>query len=279
MRPGLDRAAPIRRASIENAPGSVGLLRLPLSLTKTSGWPGSTSILRTMQYAGAEPAVNEPYEPRPAVWIELFDWAGGTPTSEWHKWYDTMVLEPRVALSGVIAGRRGTRLVGTVDEIAAYDLRDSGVLESPEWLAIAAEAHEASSDHAGRYRSADALAYRQIRTNLGGDYEPRHEAGVFHGAFFQVADKDQADFHAWYDDEHSAFTLSVPGYLNSRRFQAVDDPTWFIGLYDVVSPKGPKLKETFELDNSPWSQRVREAALFREKRVFTVDRLVNGPEG
>jgi hypothetical protein len=98
-------------------------------------------------------------------------------------------------------------------------------------------------------------------------------AEVFHIATFEVGPEVEAEFNAWYDEEHTAFTISVPGYFNSRRCQGVEDTSKFVGLYDVATAKAPK---TFALDNSPRSQSVRGKVRYREKRVFHVDRLELG---
>lgn len=43
----------------------------------------------------------------------------------------------------------------------------------------------------------------------------------------------EAEFNDWYDTEHIAERLSVPGFLTARRFLALDGAPKYLALYDV----------------------------------------------
>jgi hypothetical protein len=45
------------------------------------------------------------------------------------------------------------------------------------------------------------------------------------------------DLHHWYEDEHIAERLSVPGFLRVRRYRSVGEDRKFLALYDLKSPE------------------------------------------
>jgi hypothetical protein len=69
----------------------------------------------------------------------------------------------------------------------------------------------------------------------------------------------EEDFNRWYDAEHLAERLAVPGFLSARRYLSLEGTPKYLALYDTVDAQvlrsEPYLKV---LDNpTPWTQRVR----------------------
>lgn len=50
-----------------------------------------------------------------------------------------------------------------------------------------------------------------------------------------VAAEDDAEFNAWYEAEHLAERLSVPGFHTARRYRGAADPLAYCALYDTDS--------------------------------------------
>jgi len=46
---------------------------------------------------------------------------------------------------------------------------------------------------------------------------------------------DEAEFNAWYDEEHFPERLSVPGFLTARRYGDVSTPLRYAAIYDTTS--------------------------------------------
>jgi len=46
---------------------------------------------------------------------------------------------------------------------------------------------------------------------------------------------DEAEFNAWYDEEHFPERLGVPGFLTARRYGDVSAPLRYAAIYDTVS--------------------------------------------
>ena len=68
----------------------------------------------------------------------------------------------------------------------------------------------------------------------------------------------EAEYHRWYDEEHIAHLLAVPGCLGARRFVAVDGQPKYLTLYEfekaTVSESAPWERAR---DSNPWSNRIR----------------------
>lgn len=215
----------------------------------------------------------------PAVYLELLN----LPTEAepaWRDWYDRVYLPARASVPGVVAARRGVGVLGSVTDMALYDLEDVGVPFSPAWQAVEQRirAREADAPEL-RLQREHALSYllRQVSSSVDGPYLPPR-TDVLHLAFFVVEPPHQDELNDWYELEHVGAILRVPGYLNVRRYQGVEDNRVLVALYDVESlevAEGPTAAEAMQ---SRWSDRVRaKLVTYRERRLFRVERLVLGP--
>ena len=52
-----------------------------------------------------------------------------------------------------------------------------------------------------------------------------------------IPPEDEADFNAWYDDEHLPERLALPGFLAARRYRSQSRPQHYCALYDTESPQ------------------------------------------
>jgi hypothetical protein len=46
----------------------------------------------------------------------------------------------------------------------------------------------------------------------------------------------EAEYHRWYDEEHIAELLSVPGFLSAGRYEALKGSPKYLALYELESP-------------------------------------------
>ena len=69
----------------------------------------------------------------------------------------------------------------------------------------------------------------------------------------------EEEFNAWYDTEHIAERLAVPGFETALRYVCIDGAPRYLALYDLASPdvlNSPAyLKVAFD-NASPWTKRV-----------------------
>jgi hypothetical protein len=49
----------------------------------------------------------------------------------------------------------------------------------------------------------------------------------------RITAEDDACFNAWYEDEHLAERLSVPGFLSARRYRDLADPLAYCAVYET----------------------------------------------
>lgn len=82
--------------------------------------------------------------------------------------------------------------------------------------------------------------------------------------FMNVDPADEQDFNRWYDKEHLAERVAIPGFLEARRYVAAEAAQKYLGIYttetlDVLD--SPAYRERLA-NQTPWS--LRNIAKFRD---------------
>jgi hypothetical protein len=74
-----------------------------------------------------------------------------------------------------------------------------------------------------------------------------------------IAANIEADFNQWYDEEHLAERVGIPGFLNARRYISLRGTPKYIALYDTVDAQVLQSESYLKVLNNatPWTQRVR----------------------
>jgi|ERR1043166_376953 hypothetical protein len=70
------------------------------------------------------------------------------------------------------------------------------------------------------------------------------------------------EFHDWYDSEHLAERLSVPGFISAQRWLAVDNPRLSVVTYEVEHVgvlSSPAYRAISGAGFSPWTQRINRS--------------------
>jgi len=67
------------------------------------------------------------------------------------------------------------------------------------------------------------------------------------------------DFNRWYNEEHLAERLAIPGFLTARRYVSLEGTPKYIALYDTVDAQVLQSDAYLKVSNNPtpWTQRVR----------------------
>ena len=218
-----------------------------------------------------------------AVLIELFSPLPEDAAS-WREMFDTVCLPLLVSVPGVRAGRRGRgyrnpgpQAIADADptDVCLLELESVDVVDSPEWRAAEVDCAAAAAGLRQLPESVYRAVLRQIFTTTD-DYAPPPpaEAALLHGAFYEVPERHHEEFNDWYVTEHIPVQMTVPGYLNARRFRGLDDPERFVALYDVVSAANTTTAEAKSAMESAWSERIRsKLAAQRARRLFLVEAL------
>ena len=61
------------------------------------------------------------------------------------------------------------------------------------------------------------------------------------GLLLMMTDIDpanEADFNRWYEEEHLDERMEIPGFINARRFTALEGGPKYLALYDLEFPRG-----------------------------------------
>jgi hypothetical protein len=67
------------------------------------------------------------------------------------------------------------------------------------------------------------------------------------------------EFNAWYDTEHLAERLAVPGFETALRFVCIDGAPRYLAMYDLANPdvlSSPEYLRVAGANSSPWTRRV-----------------------
>lgn len=74
-----------------------------------------------------------------------------------------------------------------------------------------------------------------------------------------VDPEHEEDFNRWYDEEHVAERLSVPGFVSARRFRAVEGGPKYLALYELEAPEvldSDAYRYWKEEGETEWTRRV-----------------------
>lgn len=189
--------------------------------------------------------------------IAAFDFSTA-PADEFHDWYDLEHLPERKAVAGFGACERWIGDDKPTYSVATYDLDTVGVLRSQAYEAIA---YANLSPWSKRVTAKCTRLLRFEGTQIGpGPTAAPPGAGGFLLNAMNVAPEAEADFNAWYDEEHIPALARVAGTLSARRFQAEGDSDGthrYVAVYHVASPDVPRSAAWKEAANSAWTDRLR----------------------
>lgn len=197
------------------------------------------------------------------------------PEDEFNDWYDTEHLPERQRLKGFLRCERwinaeelssmpGLGGSGAAKiSIALYDLESLDALKTPEYLGIVGDNVSPWSrrilsriQRVGRFEALQTLPGRQAAPDGAG--------GLMLFAM-NVLPEVEADFNAWFDDEHIPNLAAVPGVLAARRFKITSGTHQYLVLYHLKTPEVQATKEWKQGGASPWTDRMKPHFLAPER--------------
>lgn len=192
---------------------------------------------------------------------------------EFHDWYDLEHLPEREAVPGFGTCERWIDVETPNQAVATYDLDAVGVLRTDAYKAIAYENLSVWS------KRVTAMCDRILRfegaQTLPGDAAPPPGAGGLLVNAMNVAPEAEADFNAWYDQEHVPALAAVPGTLAARRYLADPDGLTsrkHVAIYHLEHPDVTRTDAWAKAIDTPWSARVRPH--FRDRLRLLTERHV-----
>jgi hypothetical protein len=174
---------------------------------------------------------------------------------EFNDWYDTEHVPERKRTPGFLNGRRWLGATDPKVSMTTYDLESLSVLETPAYQAIVGDGLSQWSRRivAKCPRICRYLAEQTVPGRQAGDLGAEGLAMVA----LNVAPEADAEFNAWYNEEHIPRIAKVPGVLRARRFVMPTGTHRYLALYDLSQPDiqtSPAWKEAVE---TPWTAKMR----------------------
>ena len=191
---------------------------------------------------------------------------GPVPLAEFNDWYDNEHGPLRLTVPGISAGYRFRALDDQSPRWLAYYEMKSGVLDSPEYKALAASASPREKSIMSSLATLDRRVYSLLSDSGSADDEP---PAVVLAVSLSVPPGREDDLAAWYAEEHIPMLLAVPGWQRIRRYRLTGGTApAYLSLHTLSG------MSVFEEDayraavSTPWMKRVVESAIGRERRVF-----------
>lgn len=206
--------------------------------------------------------------------LAAFDFSGAH-ADEFHDWYDLEHIPERRAVRGFGACERWIGTEQPAISVATYDLDSIDVLRGDDYRSIA---YGNLSVWSKRVTSMCKRLLRFEGTQLtpGGAAAPEGAGGLLVNAM-NVPAKAEADFNAWYDEEHLPALARVPGTLAARRYRSAEaggGSHRYVALYHLESP-GVTLSAAWKAAiDTPWSVKVRPH--FQDRIRILARRYVRG---
>lgn len=178
---------------------------------------------------------------------------------EFNAWYDTEHVPERRGTPGFINCERWVGAENPKISIATYDLESLDVLKRDAYRRIGGENLSPWSKRVlGRVKRI--CRFEAEQTSPGNASAPQGAGGLLMFAM-NVIPEAEADFNAWYDEEHVPRLAQVPGCLAARRFRitsAVSEGQHrYLALYHLESADVCSSKAWEEAAVTPWTLRIR----------------------
>jgi hypothetical protein len=206
--------------------------------------------------------------------LAVFDFSGAH-GDEFHDWYDLEHIPERRAVPGFRTCERWIGVAQPAVSIATYDLDSINVLRSDAYTGIAyGNLSVWSKRVTGMCKRL--LRFEGTQLTPGAAVVPEGAGGLLLNAMNVAPDKE-ADFNAWYDEEHLPALARVPGTLAARRYRSTETGGGshrYVALYHLESPAVTQSAAWKAAIDTPWSAKVRPH--FRDRIRIVARRYVRG---
>ncbi|MGH3235613.1 MAG: hypothetical protein ACRDOH_20650, partial [Streptosporangiaceae bacterium] len=191
---------------------------------------------------------------------------GSVDEAEFHDWYDHEHGPARLKVPGFRSAYRYRALDDQKPPwLALYELDSPGVIDSPGYQALAAEASDRDKAVGAGLASLDRRIYEQISED---GWPAGSPAPMILAVAMSVPASAEEDLAAWYAEEHIPMLLEVPGWRRIRRFRLIramdapgPEPESFLSVHDIAGPEVLEEPGYRAAISTPWRDRVVAAAL------------------
>lgn len=188
------------------------------------------------------------------------------PEDEFNDWYDQEHVPERLCIPGFL---NATRWLGADDpkiSVVTYDLDSIDVLDSPPYRAVSGENLSPWSRRLiARCERICRFAAEQLPP--GREVGPETAGGMLLIAM-TVSPEAEAEFNAWYDEEHVPRLRTVPGMLCARRFRTSVGSRKYIATYHLTGPEVQASEAWATAITTPWQQKMKPLTRDRLRLVL-----------
>src|SRR3990172_1371379 len=186
---------------------------------------------------------------------------------EFHDWYDTEHIPERLRIKGFLSAERWINAeesssmpglggsAGAKIALAIYDLESLDVLQSPARLAIVGD--NISPWTRRMLGKCQRVCHFEAEQTLPGRQVGPADAGGLMLFAMNVLPEVEADFNAWFDDEHIPRLAAVPGVLSARRFRMASGTHRYLVLYHLTTPEVQATQAWKKGGASPWTDKMK----------------------
>lgn len=174
---------------------------------------------------------------------------------EFNDWYDTEHMLERAHTPGFLNARRWLGASDPRISVSNYDLESFDVLKTPAYLSIVGDGLSPWSRRiVGKAtRICRFLAEQMVPGRLAGAMEAE---GMMMLAM-NVPAEIEAEYNAWYNEEHLPLMSKVPGVLRARRFRVADGSHKYFAIYDLATPEVESSEDWKAVGNTPWTLKMK----------------------
>ena len=174
---------------------------------------------------------------------------------EFNDWYDNEHVPERLRTKGFINAQRWLGADDPRLSIATYDLESLDVLQSPAYKAIGGENLSVWSKRmTGKCQRV--CRFEADQTLPGRQAGPADAGGMMMFAMNVPAEVD-ADYNAWYNEEHVPALSKVPGCLSARRFKMMGGTHRYLAMYHLTGPEVQATDAWKAAAGTPWTAKLR----------------------
>lgn len=189
---------------------------------------------------------------------------------EFNDWYDTEHVPERKCIKGFITALRWVGAYDPKISIATYDLESLDVLQNPAYIAVSGVNFSPWAKRViGKCRRIARFEAEQILP--GRQAGPVDADGLLWHAV-NVAPGAEAEFNAWYNEEHIPRLSEVAGCVCARRFKIVNGTHQYLATFHLMSPEveaSPAWKKAAETPRT-----IKMRSYFRDELRFVLRRYV-----
>jgi hypothetical protein len=188
---------------------------------------------------------------------------------EFNEWYDKEHIPQLLGVPGLQTGRRYRAVDGKPKYMALYQLADENVLKSDAFRAVRENPTAWTRRITAQFRNTQRGVFRQLFA-YGNALEKDAEF-VLTVRLNTPAEQEKA-FNDWYNEDHQAALVGVPGVYCARRYIALEGDPKYLAVYEMGDGAATKSSEWEKARNYGRTAEIRpylkDLQAIVAKRIF-----------